>query len=222
MIYELHVRDFSVSDETVSPAHRSKYLSFAEADFNGMHDLQTLAKAGLTHVHLLPTFDCASVPENPAAQKLPPDLSGFGPAGDAQQAAILDSHTGKPPRAMMAGLIFKSFSTTRVFRNRSGQRYSTMTARRTSFGRGRNRTASDGFAIMAMLDDITEKDIEDGLDFVAGLIDSHGDAYWPIFERLERELAERQSKAARLSARLAKRKHSQGGVSANRQALFSV
>lgn len=53
---------------------------------------------------------------------------------------------------------------------------------------------------------ITDQDIEDGLNFVAGLIDRHGDVYWPIFERLERELEERQSKAARLSARLLKQK----------------
>lgn len=57
---------------------------------------------------------------------------------------------------------------------------------------------------MAKADQITEQDIEDGLDFIAGLIDRHGDAYWPIFERLERELEQRRSKAARLSARLAK------------------
>lgn len=57
---------------------------------------------------------------------------------------------------------------------------------------------------MTKADQVTEQDIEDGLDFVAGLIDRHGDAYWPIFERLERELEQRRSKAARLSARLAK------------------
>lgn len=55
---------------------------------------------------------------------------------------------------------------------------------------------------MAKAEQITEQDIEDGLNFVAGLIDRHGDAYWPIFERLERELEQRQSKAARLKARL--------------------
>ena len=55
---------------------------------------------------------------------------------------------------------------------------------------------------MAKADQITDQDIEDGLNFVAGLIDRHGDAYWPIFERLERELAERRSRAARLRARL--------------------
>lgn len=51
---------------------------------------------------------------------------------------------------------------------------------------------------MAKADEITDQDIEDGLNFVAGLIDRHGDAYWPIFERLERELDERQSRRAKL------------------------
>lgn len=55
---------------------------------------------------------------------------------------------------------------------------------------------------MAKDDEITEQEIEDGLDFVAGLIDRHGDAYWPIFDRLERELEQRRSRAARLQARL--------------------
>ena len=55
---------------------------------------------------------------------------------------------------------------------------------------------------MAKGHQITDQEIEDGLDFVAGLIDRHGDAYWPIFERLERELKQRQSKAAQLKARL--------------------
>lgn len=87
-IYELHVRDFSAGDATALPAHRGKYLGFSDARSNGMRHLRSLAQAGLTHVHLLPTFDCATVPERAARQKSPPDLSAFGPASEAQQAAI--------------------------------------------------------------------------------------------------------------------------------------
>jgi len=56
---------------------------------------------------------------------------------------------------------------------------------------------------------ISDGDIENGLNIVAGLIDDFGDAYWPIFDRLERELEERRSRSARLRARLsmADRKH---------------
>ncbi|WKB52135.1 alpha-1,6-glucosidase domain-containing protein [Eleftheria terrae] len=63
-IYELHVRDFSISDDSVSPAHRGKYLAFTEAGSNGMKHLTGLARAGLTDVHLLPVYDLASVPES--------------------------------------------------------------------------------------------------------------------------------------------------------------
>lgn len=49
---------------------------------------------------------------------------------------------------------------------------------------------------------ITDQEIEDGLDLVAELIDRYGDVYWPIFDRLERELEQRRSKAARLESRL--------------------
>lgn len=49
---------------------------------------------------------------------------------------------------------------------------------------------------------ITEEEIEDGLNVVARLIDRYGDAYWPVFERLERELEERRSKAAKVKDRL--------------------
>ena len=62
-IYELHVRDFSATDDSVPRAHRGKYLAFTDADSNGMRHLRALAAAGLTDVHLLPVFDFASVPE---------------------------------------------------------------------------------------------------------------------------------------------------------------
>ena len=42
-IYELHVRDFSINDATVPPAHRGKYLAFTDATSNGMKHLKALA-----------------------------------------------------------------------------------------------------------------------------------------------------------------------------------
>lgn len=50
--------------------------------------------------------------------------------------------------------------------------------------------------------DVSEQEIEDALASAARIIDRYGDAYWPIFERLERELENRRSRAARLRARL--------------------
>jgi pullulanase/glycogen debranching enzyme len=84
-LYELHIRDFSASDDTVPAARRGKYLAFAERNSNGMRHLKSLAKAGLTHVHLLPAFDIASVNEAGCTTPAIPDA---GPASEAQQAAV--------------------------------------------------------------------------------------------------------------------------------------
>jgi pullulanase len=60
-IYELHVRDFSVNDATVPVAHQGRFLAFTDSASNGMKHLAALAGVGLTHVHLLPATDFASV-----------------------------------------------------------------------------------------------------------------------------------------------------------------
>ena len=83
-IYELHVRDFSISDATVPAARRGKYLAFAESNSNGMRHLTNLAAAGLTDVHLLPVFDIASVNEKSCVT---PSPSG-APDSETQQAAV--------------------------------------------------------------------------------------------------------------------------------------
>ncbi|MCE2657148.1 MAG: DUF3372 domain-containing protein [Rubrivivax sp.] len=87
-IYELHVRDFSANDSSVSAANRGKYLAFTETGSNGMKHLKALADAGLTDVHLLPVFDIASVPE---AGCTTPAISGGSPDGETQQAAVAGS-----------------------------------------------------------------------------------------------------------------------------------
>ena len=68
VIYELHVRDFSIGDATVSAAHRGKYRAFTETGSDGMRPLQALADAGLTDVHLR---RCSTWPPcpNPAAPR---------------------------------------------------------------------------------------------------------------------------------------------------------
>ena len=47
---------------------------------------------------------------------------------------------------------------------------------------------------------VTEQEIENGLSSLARLIDRYGDAYWPVFERLERELGVRRQRRERLLA----------------------
>ncbi|PKP79903.1 MAG: hypothetical protein CVT79_17420 [Alphaproteobacteria bacterium HGW-Alphaproteobacteria-18] len=49
---------------------------------------------------------------------------------------------------------------------------------------------------------VTEEEIESSLSSVARLIDRYGDAYWPVFERLEHELYVRKERRQRLSAHL--------------------
>ena len=63
VVYELHVRDFSINDPTVSAANRGKYGAFTEMRANGMKHLAALSHAGLTDIHLLPVYDIGSVPE---------------------------------------------------------------------------------------------------------------------------------------------------------------
>ena len=74
VLYEIHIRDFSIYDQTVAADHRGKYAAFTYNEgeggdrelSDGMRHLQNMADAGLTHAHLLPTFDIATIEEDPA------------------------------------------------------------------------------------------------------------------------------------------------------------
>ena len=69
VVYESHIRDFSALDPTTPIDRRGKYLGFvtppAGTPSAGLAHLQALATAGLTHIHLLPAFDFATVDEDP-------------------------------------------------------------------------------------------------------------------------------------------------------------
>lgn len=65
VIYEGHIRDFSVRDESTSEANRGKYLAFTEEGTAPVMHLQKLVEAGLTHFHMLPANDIASIEEDP-------------------------------------------------------------------------------------------------------------------------------------------------------------
>ena len=84
-LYELHIRDFSISDSTVPAANRGKYLAFTNTDSNGMRHLKSLQQAGLSHIHLLPTFDIATVNESNCSNPVIPVAAADS---DAQQAAV--------------------------------------------------------------------------------------------------------------------------------------
>ncbi|WP_454300082.1 hypothetical protein [Salana multivorans] len=72
-IYELHIRDFSAWDESVPEDLRGTYQAFTLPDSDGVNHLRDLSEAGLTTVHLLPSFDIATttINEDRSQQKLP-------------------------------------------------------------------------------------------------------------------------------------------------------
>ncbi|WP_082543115.1 pullulanase-type alpha-1,6-glucosidase [Microbacterium sp. Root53] len=87
-IYELHIRDFSITDETVPEELRGTYGAFTR-DSDGTDQLRQLADAGITTVHLLPSFDIATIQEDRDAQATPDcDLAALPPASDQQQACV--------------------------------------------------------------------------------------------------------------------------------------
>ncbi|MES2316716.1 MAG: alpha-1,6-glucosidase domain-containing protein [Pseudomonadota bacterium] len=87
-LYELQVRDFSAADTSVPPAHRGKFMAFTDLESNGMRHLRALQKAGMTHIHLLPSFDIASVNETGCST---PDIPDAPANSSAQQAAVAAS-----------------------------------------------------------------------------------------------------------------------------------
>lgn len=64
VIYEGHIRDFSIRDESVSPANRGKYLAFTEEGSVPVEYLRSLVEAGVTHFHMLPANDIATIEED--------------------------------------------------------------------------------------------------------------------------------------------------------------
>lgn len=68
IMYELHVRDFS-TDVDSGMVNKGKYLAFTEEGTKSSEGMSTgidyLKSLGITHVHLLPTYDFASVKEDP-------------------------------------------------------------------------------------------------------------------------------------------------------------
>ncbi len=90
VIYELHLRDFSMNDPSVPEEYRGTYKAFTVAESHGMQHLKALAEAGLTHIHLLPAFDIATINED-KEQRVEPDweeLASYRPDSEEQQRII--------------------------------------------------------------------------------------------------------------------------------------
>ncbi|OMO65703.1 hypothetical protein CCACVL1_21428, partial [Corchorus capsularis] len=89
-IYELHIRDFSANDNTVYPEFRGGYLAFTLEDSAGVLHLKKLSNAGITHVHLLPTFQFAGVDDEKENWKHVDSkiMEKLSPDSDEQQMQI--------------------------------------------------------------------------------------------------------------------------------------
>jgi len=65
VFYETHIRDFSADEQRLSNAKfKGKYKAFSEQNSDGIKHLKALQMAGLNNIHLLPTFDIATVNED--------------------------------------------------------------------------------------------------------------------------------------------------------------
>jgi pullulanase len=67
IIYEVHVRDFSIAPNS-GMHHKGQYLAFTERGTTGPDNVSTgiehLQELGITHVHILPIAEFASIDEN--------------------------------------------------------------------------------------------------------------------------------------------------------------
>ena len=88
VMYELHVRDFSVADDSVPEALRGTYLAFTQADSRGCQHLRALSEVGVSHVHLLPVADIATINEDRSQWPTLSNLHRHPPDSPAQQEAV--------------------------------------------------------------------------------------------------------------------------------------
>lgn len=80
VLYELHIRDFSMDDSS-GMKYKGKYKAFTEEGTLNSYNLKTgvehIKELGVTHVHLMPSFDYGSVDE--AKQEVPQYNWGYDP-----------------------------------------------------------------------------------------------------------------------------------------------
>jgi pullulanase-type alpha-1,6-glucosidase len=90
VLYELHVRDFSATDATVPENLRGTFAAFTQKRSDGMKHLTLLGLAGVTHVHLLPSFDFATTNEDKTTWQAPSfDTLAAFPADSPEQQSLI-------------------------------------------------------------------------------------------------------------------------------------
>ncbi|MCJ7700492.1 MAG: pullulanase-type alpha-1,6-glucosidase [Anaerolineales bacterium] len=96
ILYELHVRDFSARDSSLPAEQRGTFMAFTHPESQGMQHLSWLANQGVTHIHLLPVFDNATIDENKLQwQSLDWDLLASSPPDSDEQQNLTNSIRGK-------------------------------------------------------------------------------------------------------------------------------
>jgi pullulanase len=93
VIYEIHVRDFSVNDPSVPDEFKGTFKAFTLNGSHGIRHLSRLAEVGLTHLHLLPTFDIATIDEDNSTWVGPTfdELAQYPPDSEEQQRLISET-----------------------------------------------------------------------------------------------------------------------------------
>ncbi len=94
-IYEAHVRDLTGNDDSTPAEHRGKFLGLTDSDSVPVKHLQALAKSGVSHLHLLPVFDIATINEDPAkVANISDDFSKLCQVNPEVQNSKFASHCG--------------------------------------------------------------------------------------------------------------------------------
>ena len=55
---------------------------------------------------------------------------------------------------------------------------------------------------MSIQPQITKRELEEGLEFLALIMDKHGQIYWPLFEKLEKDLSNNIERDEKIQSRL--------------------
>lgn len=79
VIYENHIRDLTATDSQLPKSLRGKYLGLGNEDSLAYQHLKNLKDSGITHLHLLPFYDFATVPENLKDQESLPEREWSSP-----------------------------------------------------------------------------------------------------------------------------------------------
>ncbi len=87
VLYELHVRDFSARDESTPEDLRGTFLAFT-ADSVPTRHLRSLAQAGVTHLHLLPIFDIATIPADRSSWPATASFENIAPDSEEPQKRL--------------------------------------------------------------------------------------------------------------------------------------